>query len=66
MIDSDFPREGKCKKSSMKCKIVISIQLIKGWVQCFSIKVVINFLLNLEKKLASIGLFVLEKNAKTT
>jgi len=39
----------------------------KGWVQCFSMQVVVNkcFLLNPEKNLAQIRLVIFEKNAKT-
>jgi len=39
--------------------------LFKGWVQCFSMQVVMNkcFLLNPGKKLAQIRLVVFEKNA---
>jgi len=47
-------------------EIVLSfINKLKGWVQCFSMQVVMNkcFLLNPEKNMVQISLVVFEKNA---
>jgi len=43
-----------------------SAENLKGWVQCFSMQVVMNkcFLLNPERFLAQIRVVVLDKNAK--